>query len=1395
MQSQMQPQMQWAIVPYDQAQAMQQSWMVTALGEHGTVSAVLNMGGYDFALVDSGSGITACPKSYANDLPLLPPVQLPPLKSATGGGVDIIGRRAVCYELDNGEPITIVWNVANVESLIVSTCNSLAATGSEVSIVHNSQGDHLITAHGDKVKLERHAGVPWLRLRRTRGNEQVPWQVAAATRDARERHRPLGEDVREDPVQTRSQIAVEEAMPVEPAPQGQAASSSSSGPVQQSTAASSSSSGAQLPGPDPPTEARRAKGVMIPVGPTAVERADHDLTHVWFRAWCSSCVKGRAPDDPHQRSAEPYDTQSRPRIEMDYTFFSSVFLGLARPDDLYTILNVLHIGMGITLPISVREKGPIEYAIKSIVDNVADWGVKDVVLRTDGEPAITALAVAVRHARQFPTLLEQKPRYSPQSMGAIENSNKEIKGLIRTMVIYLLEHAKVAVTTESTLLDWLVRHAGWLINHYAVRSDGKTAYERLKGRPYGGKIAMFGECVWYRPPEQATANELTERWRTALWLGKTNRSDEHLLYFKGEVKPARSIRRKEQAKRWSKKLLEEVTATPWMPKPKAGTAETANRPARYITKALIAQHGPTVGCAGCVGRATFHTPECRERWKGIWQAEDKEAAGVGRRAAVEAAPAAANAPEASAATDAAPGTPAATAVPQTPLQPAQKRKGGEADTPQVQKRLDVDDSMATDVAPQEAQNTMDVEDDARQGHKRDDRETANVTSPMPPASQRPRVAGILPVCSLGPCGSVEPDVVRVNYVATADLDWKPVYDAYSGELLDPAMVRAGRDRERRNATEHGLYHRVRKADARGVKVRCMWIDSVKHDSQGKVFVRSRLVAMQFNNHERLDVFSGTPPLKFIKLIISRAAARRRSLGFFDVEVAFWHAALPEDEAIAVYPPRGEEHDDIMWQLDKAMYGTRPASRLFGDLMVEVHGKANYAVLKTSRQVSHSKDGDSLSALWGDDGITEGDDAEHDLLETHLRAQLKVKILERLGPNGGLHGRYLKRHLFYVPDDAFEWVEDPIHIERVVARRGKQGCKPIGSPASKDTGKNDPKCLDELDAKGAREYRQDTGTLLYVSSGRYDLQFACKRLGEQMATPKRMGDLRLARVARYLAGDEVRHLALVFKLGEPTPTRSRIPVDSDWAGHEDRYSTHSGCELIGTHMIDSWVATDQVRALSSAEAELYGIVDGSARGLQTKHAMEECSTAWEVAVESDASAGIALATRSGVGKVRHIETKWLWVQDAIRQKKIGLSKCRGVDNVSDIGTKPLEPKRLTELRVKLPLRPPRGAGWLGAVAAARQLAAAEATREMVRYIDDDYDTMYGIITWIIVILIAVGTVLWWRRPSTSTKAVRDQAVQTDTVVQRSVQSQSQTTYTALRGVGHPRFLPLPEASHG
>ena len=51
-----------------------------------------------------------------------------------------------------------------------------------------------------------------------------------------------------------------------------------------------------------------------------------------------------------------------------------------------------------------------------------------------------------------------------------------------------------------------------------------------------------------------------------------------------------------------------------------------------------------------------------------------------------------------------------------------------------------------------------------------------------------------------------------------------------------------------------------------------------------------------------------------------------------------------------------------------------------------------------------------------------------------------------------------------------------------------------------------------------------------------------------------------------------------------------------------------------------------------------------------------------------SSAISKASRSGAGKVRHVKT--LWVQGAVKQRKMNLRKIAGAHNPADVLTKPL-----------------------------------------------------------------------------------------------------------------------------
>ena len=61
-----------------------------------------------------------------------------------------------------------------------------------------------------------------------------------------------------------------------------------------------------------------------------------------------------------------------------------------------------------------------------------------------------------------------------------------------------------------------------------MSADGRTGYSRLERREYTPGIATFGEAIWYKLPKTADLTKLDDRWRTAIWLGKSDGSDEHM---------------------------------------------------------------------------------------------------------------------------------------------------------------------------------------------------------------------------------------------------------------------------------------------------------------------------------------------------------------------------------------------------------------------------------------------------------------------------------------------------------------------------------------------------------------------------------------------------------------------------------------------------------------------------------------------------------------------------------------------------------------------------------------------------------------------------------------------------------------------------------------------------
>ncbi len=91
-------------------------------------------------------------------------------------------------------------------------------------------------------------------------------------------------------------------------------------------------------------------------------------------------------------------------------------------------------------------------------------------------------------------------------------------------------------------------------------------------------------------------------------------------------------------------------------------------------------------------------------------------------------------------------------------------------------------------------------------------------------------------------------------------------------------------------------------------------------------------------------------------------------------------------------------------------------------------------------------------------------------------------------------------------------------------------------------------------------------------------------------------------------------------------------------------------------------------MSSGESEFYGIVKAATRGIGIKSLMEDLGLHVEVQVNADSSATRSVASRSGAGRVRHVEVRELSVQYKVSKKELSIVKVRGEDDAADGLTK-------------------------------------------------------------------------------------------------------------------------------
>ena len=92
------------------------------------------------------------------------------------------------------------------------------------------------------------------------------------------------------------------------------------------------------------------------------------------------------------------------------------------------------------------------------------------------------------------------------------------------------------------------------------------------------------------------------------------------------------------------------------------------------------------------------------------------------------------------------------------------------------------------------------------------------------------------------------------------------------------------------------------------------------------------------------------------------------------------------------------------------------------------------------------------------------------------------------------------------------------------------------------------------------------------------------------------------------------------------------------------------------------------ALSSGESEFYALTRGAALGLSLKSLMEDWGEKYDLIVLSDSSAARGTAARRGLGKLRRVQTRYLWIQERVANNDLTVKAVGTKDNLADLCTK-------------------------------------------------------------------------------------------------------------------------------
>ena len=528
------------------------------------------------------------------------------------------------------------------------------------------------------------------------------------------------------------------------------------------------------------------------------------------------------------------------------------------------------------------------------------------------------------------------------------------------------------------------------------------------------------------------------------------------------------------------------------------------------------------------------------------------------------------------------------------------------------------------------------------------------------------------------------------------------YDEMNGKQLDTAAVKKARMTEIDFINSMGVWEEVpRPSKDSGIKVvKGRWVD-IDKGTYGKPNYRSRYVACEIKKGVKSafvsEFFAAMPPLSSSKLLCILAVTDRfpdrngsmymmrdKVLVFIDVKRAHFVSMAKRDIAVELPPELRKPESDMVGWLWKAMYGTRDAAhcwseevvRVFVGILGFVQGRANpchfYHVGRDIRANVHGDDVQALAAF-----------AQAVWLQEELRKIWMIEEKGILGPPGRTGTVHVIRHLGRTiswTSQGITWETDRKHVDALIEDLDLSNGSSVKTPLVRDKVDEFEGAEELLDADTKWKFQSCTMRIGYTAQDRTDLQRVTRELAKGMQAPCVYHWVMLKRCVRYL-----KYAPRCVQLFKKQAQVSFIDtyVDSDYAGCiRTRRSTTGMAMMLGENQLRSMCRGQGLPSLAVGESEYYGLVSGAAESLGEQSFAADLGVSLKIKVRMDSTTGMAIGSRVGLGKLKHVDVRFLWVQHKVKDKSIELVKVHTSKNYSDIMTKPVTSELLRQVMLDM-----------------------------------------------------------------------------------------------------------------